>query len=220
MAKLKIKDITKLKYSDYAKFDEDKLLKYAKQALSYSIAGAKSAQEALKKHPDLPVPIEYRKAEAKTVIDVLRDEFEGKDLSKMHISQVRRALRLSIGFLNTKTRTIKGWKEYLNNFVERIGEKANIVINKQDYKRYWDLYNKVLKINPIEGYRQGGSTEVQRMLIDTITQVGKNATDEDLLEFIANNLEVEYIKRQQKGMDIDDELFEMFDLGENDTYNR
>lgn len=48
MAKLKIKDITKLKYSDYAKFDEDKLLKYAKQALSYSIAGAKSAQEALK----------------------------------------------------------------------------------------------------------------------------------------------------------------------------
>ena len=141
MAKLKIKDITKLKYSDYAKFDEDKLLKYAKQALSYSIAGAKSALEALKKHPDLPVPIEYRKAEAKTVIDVLRDEFEDKDLSKMHISQVRRALRLSIGFLNTKTRTIKGWKEYLNNFVERIGEKANIVINKQDYKRYWDLYD-------------------------------------------------------------------------------
>lgn len=49
----------------------------------------------------------------------------------MHISQVRRALRLSIGFLNTKTRTIKGWKEYLNNFVERIGEKQILLlINK------------------------------------------------------------------------------------------
>ena len=58
------------------------------------------------------------------------------------------------------------------------------------------------------------------MLIDTITQVGKNATDEDLLEFIANNLEIEYIKRQQKDIDVDNELFEMFDLGENDTYNR
>ena len=61
---------------------------------------------------------------------------------------------------------------------------------------------------------------MQLIFIDTITQVGKIATDEDLLEFIANNLEVEYIKRQQKDMDIDDELFEMFDLGENDTYNR
>ena len=64
----------------------------------------------------------------------------------MNKNDLLHKLNVSRRFLSSSTSTIGGWKEYYNDIIKRISQKAGTTLSPDQYVEYWDIYNRVKEI--------------------------------------------------------------------------
>lgn len=207
--KMKVDDLQTV--DDLLEADWSELVHLKKKELQSVITHyAKIANErrsdAIKKlrESELPTPLVYKSTKSKEGADNVswyRYGFNYRRGSK--VDEMRKKLRLIRQFLSDKTTTFEGWKEVLDNFVDRVSEKADIVVTKRKYKQYWNIYLKAQERPIIMAKfqsKKGSSDELQRAIIDIIHQDSRLLWDEDMvIAMMEGNLEeIDRLSREQK----------------------
>lgn len=103
--------------------------------------------------------------------------FERRDIAKISvrgksINEIRNQFKLAQQFLNAKTSTIKGVKEYRKQVEERLGGKVSGVNEWSEdmWRNFWTSYNKLMELDSGKVIReQLGSNRVQELLRDEMS---------------------------------------------------
>lgn len=103
----------------------------------------------------------------------------------------------AIGFINMKTSTVSGAKQFEKGFAAKLSNKAKDITNEQR-KLLFDNFRKLQQISPV-GLNIYGSDRLIRMLADEVTD--DNYSFEATMQKALNELESEY---EQFQMDNDD----------------
>ena len=112
-------------------------------------------------------------------------------------NEVLKEASRAIAFMNMKTSTVSGAKEFEKGFAAKLSNKAKDITNEQR-KVLFDNFRKLQQISPV-GLNVYGSDRLIRMLADEITD--DNYSFEATMQKALNELESEY---EQFQMDNDD----------------
>lgn len=112
-------------------------------------------------------------------------------------NEVLKEASRAIAFINMKTSTVSGAKEFEKGFAAKLSNKAKDITNEQR-KLLFDNFRKLQQISPV-GLNIYGSDRLIRMLADEITD--DNYSFEATMQKALNELESEY---EQFQMDNDD----------------
>ena len=112
-------------------------------------------------------------------------------------NEVLKEASRAIAFINMKTSTVSGAKEFEKGFAAKLSNKAKDITNEQR-KLLFDNFRKLQQISPV-GLNVYGSDRLIRMLADEITD--DNYSFEATMQKALNELESEY---EQFQMDNDD----------------
>lgn len=118
--------------------------------------------------------------------------FRGKSRNEL-LKEASRA----ITFINMKTSTVSGAKDFEKSFAAKLSNKAKDITNEQR-KLLFDIFRKIQQISPV-GLNVYGSDRLIRMLADET--VDENYSFTDTMQKALNELESEY---EQFQMDNDD----------------
>lgn len=112
-------------------------------------------------------------------------------------NEVLKEASRAIAFINMKTSTVSGAKEFEKGFAAKLSNKAKDITNEQR-KLLFDNFRKLQQISPV-GLNIYGSDRLIRMLADEVTD--DNYSFEATMQKALNELESEY---EQFQMDNDD----------------
>lgn len=105
----------------------------------------------------------------------------------------------ALSFINMKTSTVTGAKQFEKNFAAKLSNKSKNITNDQR-KTLFDSFRKLQQISPV-GLNIYGSERLVRMLADEV--VDENYSFEDTMQKALNELEREYEQFMQKQDDLD-----------------
>ena len=112
-------------------------------------------------------------------------------------NEVLKEASRAIAFINMKTSTVGGAKQFEKGFADKLSNKAKDITNEQR-KLLFDNFRKLQQISPV-GLNIYGSDRLIRMLADEVTD--ENYSFEATMQKALNELESEY---EQFQMDNDD----------------
>lgn len=112
-------------------------------------------------------------------------------------NEVLKEASRAIAFMNMKTSTVSGAKEFEKGFAAKLSNKSKDITNEQR-KVLFDTFRKLQQISPV-GLNIYGSDRLIRMLADEVTD--ENYSFESTMQKALNELESEY---EQFQMDNDD----------------
>lgn len=124
------------------------------------------------------------------------------------INEVRAQIRHVQKFLKSDTSTVHGYRKYRKGIIDKMGREFK---NKQEEKRFWKVYEKLLETRGGEITQVFSSDQVQKWLLEE--SGGKRMNRQDLYDLIDKRLDKEYydlVSKQveefdEKYGDIDDE---------------
>ena len=105
----------------------------------------------------------------------------------------------AISFINMKTSTVSGAKQFEKNFAAKLSNKSKNITNDQR-KTLFDSFRKLQQISPV-GLNIYGSERLVRMLADEV--VDENYSFEDTMNKALKELEREYEQFMQEQDDLD-----------------
>ena len=214
---IKQKQILETTWQEYGKMSNSKLFDYAKRAATL----AKRRRTSLVKNvlkENLPLPPSLQKwSTTKNIPDKFNAEVQGLseitgynnydrgygnvDFSvdtTMSRGELMHKIFLARSFIKAETSTIKGWKSYYNDIINRISEKGNIEILPEEYPNYWDLYNKIKEMarkgnkTLVDKFEHGKSTEIQQIIANYFVQGFSLDRAEELFEMLEERAVYDY----------------------------
>jgi len=105
----------------------------------------------------------------------------------------------ALSFINMKTSTVSGSKQFEKNFAAKLSNKSKNITNDQR-KTLFDSFRKLQQISPV-GLNIYGSERLVRMLADEV--VDENYSFEDTMNKALKELEREYEQFMQEQDDLD-----------------
>lgn len=105
----------------------------------------------------------------------------------------------ALSFVNMKTSTVSGAKQFEKNFAAKLSNKSKNITNDQR-KTLFDSFRKLQQISPV-GLNIYGSERLVRMLADEV--VDENYSFEDTMNKALKELEREYEQFMQEQDDLD-----------------
>ena len=105
----------------------------------------------------------------------------------------------ALAFINMKTSTVTGAKQFEKNFAAKLSNKSKNITNDQR-KTLFDSFRKLQQISPV-GLNIYGSERLVRMLADEV--VDENYSFEDTMNKALTELEREYEQFMQEQDDLD-----------------
>ena len=105
----------------------------------------------------------------------------------------------ALSFINMKTSTVSGAKQFEKNFAAKLSNKSKNITNDQR-KTLFDSFRKLQQISPV-GLNIYGSERLVRMLADEV--VDENYSFEDTMNKALKELEREYENFMQEQEDLD-----------------
>lgn len=105
----------------------------------------------------------------------------------------------ALSFINMKTSTVSGAKQFEKNFAAKLSNKSKNITNDQR-KTLFDSFRKLQQISPV-GLNIYGSERLVRMLADEV--VDENYSFEDTMDKALKELEREYEQFMQEQDDLD-----------------
>ena len=105
----------------------------------------------------------------------------------------------ALSFINMKTSTVSGAKQFEKNFAAKLSNKSKNITNDQR-KTLFDSFRKLQQISPV-GLNVYGSERLVRMLADEV--VDENYSFEDTMNKALKELEREYEQFMQEQDDLD-----------------
>ena len=223
---MKISDLLSIPWEQINKMSYDEMYKYQKQIGVYAERRRKAALEAYHRN-NIPLPTIYK--------DEVNTKFSFKPSGNKN--DLRSQISKTRNFLQAKTSTIKGWKDTLKNFVDRLNEKVgldNKSINKfeldeNQYKALWDIYNKLEEIQSSATTKDFyDSNQRQREIYEAMVdiQIPKNITQftsefnkefiGDMIDYFSEKIRNKYEETQLNSDDISSE--DILSLGSNNEY--
>ena len=220
---MKISDLLSISWEQINKMSYDEMYKYQKQIGVYAERRRKAALEAYHRN-NIPLPTIYK--------DEVNTKFSFKPSGNKN--DLRRQISKTRNFLQSKTSTIKGWKDTLKNFVDRLNEKVgldNKSINKfeldeNQYKALWDIYNKLEEIQSSATTKDFyDSTQRQSEIYEAMVdlQIPKDISSDlykdfigDMVDYFSKKIRNKYEENQLNSDDISSE--DILSLGSNNEY--
>ena len=220
---MKISDLLSIPWEQINKMSYDEMYKYQKQIGVYAERRRKAALEAYHRN-NIPLPTIYK--------DEVNTKFSFKPSGNKN--DLRRQISKTRNFLQSKTSTIKGWKDTLKNFVDRLNEKVgldNKSINKfeldeNQYKALWDIYNKLEEIQSSATTKDFyDSTQRQSEIYEAMVdlQIPKDISSDlykdfigDMVDYFSKKIRNKYEENQLNSDDISSE--DILSLGSNNEY--
>lgn len=220
---MKISDLLSIPWEQINKMSYDEMYKYQKQIGVYAERRRKAALEAYHRN-NIPLPTIYK--------DEVNTKFSFKPSGNKN--DLRRQISKTRNFLESKTSTIKGWKDTLKNFVDRLNEKVgldNKSINKfeldeNQYKALWDIYNKLEEIQSSATTKDFyDSTQRQSEIYEAMVdlQIPKDMSSDlykdfigDMVYYFSKKIRNKYEETQLNSDDISSE--DILSLGSNNEY--
>ena len=114
-------------------------------------------------------------------------------------NEVLKEASRAISFINMKTSTVSGAKQFEKNFAAKLSNKSKNITNDQR-KTLFDSFRKLQQISPV-GLNIYGSERLVRMLADEV--VDENYSFEDTMNKALKELEHEYEQFMQEQDDLD-----------------
>ena len=114
-------------------------------------------------------------------------------------NEVLKEASRALSFINMKTSTVSGAKQFEKNFAAKLSNKSKNITNDQR-KTLFDSFRKLQQISPV-GLNIYGSERLVRMLADEI--VDENYSFEDTMNKALNELEREYEQFVKEQDDLD-----------------
>ena len=114
-------------------------------------------------------------------------------------NEVLKEASRAISFINMKTSTVSGAKQFEKNFAAKLSNKSKNITNDQR-KTLFDSFRKLQQISPV-GLNIYGSERLIRMLADEV--VDENYSFEDTMNKALKELEHEYEQFMQEQDDLD-----------------
>ena len=114
-------------------------------------------------------------------------------------NEVLKEASRALSFINMKTSTVSGAKQFEKNFAAKLSNKSKIITNDQR-KTLFDSFRKLQQISPV-GLNIYGSERLVRMLADEV--VDENYSFEDTMNKALKELEREYENFMQEQEDLD-----------------
>ena len=105
----------------------------------------------------------------------------------------------ALSFINMKTSTVSGAKQFEKNFAAKLSNKSKNITNDQR-KTLFDSFRKLQQISPV-GLNIYGSERLVRMLADEV--VDENYSFEETMDKALRELEREYEQFMQEQEDLD-----------------
>lgn len=225
--KYTVNDVVNASWDSIRAMSDNELLVFAKKAATLATNRRRNALKGLIAQ-DLPIPPSYRNwitetniadkfsrdaSEVQGISNYLGSEYErGFATIDMRINpamernELIHKIRVAGEFLDNETSTLRGWKKHLQATLTRLSEKSGVKISKNDYKAYWETYNKIVS----EGrggasLLYGNSEEVQQQLFQIANEVG-SFDSRTLLQIIKQRQDIQYEERGE--YDDYDEFFE------------
>lgn len=220
---MKISDLLSIPWEQINKMSYEEMYKYQKQIGVYAERRRKAALEAYHRN-NIPLPTIYK--------DEVNTKFSFKPSGNKN--DLRRQISKTRNFLEAKTSTIKGWKDTLKNFVDRLNEKVgldNKSINKfeldeNQYKVLWDIYNKLEEIQSSATTKDFyDSNQRQREIYEAMVdlQIPKDMSSDlykefigDMVDYFSEKIRNKYEETQLNSDDISSE--DILSLGSNNEY--
>lgn len=220
---MKISDLLSIPWEQINKMSYEEMYKYQKQIGVYAERRRKAALEAYHRN-NIPLPTIYK--------DEVNIKFSFKPSGNKN--DLRRQISKTRNFLEAKTSTIKGWKDTLKNFVDRLNEKVGLddkSINKfeldeNQYKALWDIYNKLEEIQSSATTKDFyDSNQRQREIYEAMVdlQIPKDMSSDlykefigDMVDYFSKKIRNKYEETQLNSDDISSE--DILSLGSNNEY--
>lgn len=114
-------------------------------------------------------------------------------------NEVLKEASRALSFINMKTSTVSGAKQFERNFAAKLSNKSKNITNDQR-KTLFDSFRKLQQISPV-GLNIYGSERLVRMLADEV--VDENYSFEDTMNKALKELEREYEQFMQEQDDLD-----------------
>lgn len=114
-------------------------------------------------------------------------------------NEVLKEASRAISFINMKTSTVSGAKQFEKNFAAKLSNKSKNITNDQR-KTLFDSFRKLQQISPV-GLNIYGSERLVRMLADEV--VDENYSFEDTMNKALKELESEYEQFMREQDDLD-----------------
>lgn len=220
---MKISDLLSIPWEQINKMSYEEMYKYQKQIGTYAERRRKAALEAYHRN-NIPLPTIYK--------DEVNTKFSFKPSGNKN--DLRRQISKTRNFLEAKTSTIKGWKDTLKNFVDRLNEKVGLddkYINKfeldeNQYKALWDIYNKLEEMQSSATTKDFyDSNQRQREIYEAMVdlQIPKDMSSDlykefigDMVDYFSEKIRNKYEETQLNSDDISSE--DILSLGSNNEY--
>lgn len=220
---MKISDLLSIPWEQINKMSYEEMYKYQKQIGVYAERRRKAALEAYHRN-NIPLPTIYK--------DEVNIKFSFKPSGNKN--DLRRQISKTRNFLEAKTSTIKGWKDTLKNFVDRLNEKVGLddkSINKfeldeNQYKALWNIYNKLEEIQSSATTKDFyDSNQRQREIYEAMVdlQIPKDMSSDlykefigDMVDYFSKKIRNKYEETQLNSDDISSE--DILSLGSNNEY--
>lgn len=133
-------------------------------------------------------------------------ESRGRDFSirGKDINQVKQEFKLAKQFLQYKTSTVKGWKQYRTKMEQRTGyATSGESINWSDktWSKYWKVYRRFEETHG-GTYKKGDSDRIQRMLTEIMNSSDKRKSADSFQRMIEDYYNDMY--ESEEDYDVDD----------------
>ena len=189
---------------------KENLYKLTKSLSIISSSRKKRIMDFMVDNPELPTANIFREGHKISYMDEKLSP--NKELS---IQKLRNLYLKQRNFLTAKSSTIKGFTEILDDFYKRISkgmkevnkivgyeENEVRVLNKEDYKKLWQLYNEVKDRYTGSGF---DSNQIQSMVYEIVEEYGEHNDLNGLLQILEETYTPEYIYEQKKLLEIEDD---------------
>ena len=191
---LSIQDIMSMDWNDLNKLSTKEM----KQVTSRLISAANKRVRRLQKMELGTSSLAYQTVEERGRNFSVR----GKD-----VNQVRNEFKNVRNFLNMKTSTAKGWKEYQSKVRQNVKKTTGIDISKWDIetqRKMWKVFRKFSEMNK-GTFQKGDSDRIQKMLVEMIDNT-ETMSEDELLKSIDQKYTDLYEDEQSKNKnpDVDD----------------
>lgn len=193
---LSIIDIMNMSWDDLNKLD----LKDLKQVTSRLVSASNKRIRRLAKTKRGTSSFAYQSVENRG----RKFSVRGKDTNA-----VKQEFKLAKNFLNMKTSTVKGWKEYRESVEERTGyatEGESLNWSEKTWKKYWKVYRRFTEGHGGE-YKKGDSDRIQQMLTAIMESNDKRRSADTFQKMIEDEYKTMYesrkVKRVNDAFDVD-----------------
>ena len=211
-----IKDITNISSEDIVKLSKEEITIYLSKANFFAKTRIKRFNRALERE-NLPSSLAYREwfeVSDKTRTTMLEKKVIKQDTSISYqtldfsiktgdkLNTLRYKLKRVKSFLNTKTSTIQGLKAHINKLYTNLfnGDKNSLSkikkLNPEEYKKFWELYSKIVQNKGAYEISSLQSSEIQRLLY--YERVEKDLSFEKIEEDLGKLKRIKYDKDVRK----------------------